>query len=139
MEKISEILEKHGCSRVQSYLAKSFQDASKTAWVALQMAPRWPPELQDGPGSLQDASRHPSRTAPSVPKTPPRLSKSLQDGSGSLQDASKGSPEEVLEPQSRLQELSRGAFQASSCWPAASSLWPASGLGGIHEAQTIAS
>ena len=93
-----------------------------------QMAPTWPPEvsrrskttlgaskiplrrLQDRPSTSQNASR----TAPSAPKTPPRLSKSLQDGSVSLQDVSKSSPEEVFETPSCLQELSGGAFQASS-------------------------
>ena len=58
--------------------------------------------FQDRPRTSQDASR----TAPSAPKTPPRLSKSLQDSSVSLQDVSKGSPEEVFEAPSRLQELS---------------------------------
>ena len=47
-------------STSQPHAAKSCQDASKTALGALQMAPTWPPELprrlQDGPGSLQDAS-----------------------------------------------------------------------------------
>ena len=66
--------------------------------------------LQDRPSTSQDASK----TTPSAPKTPPRLSKSLQDGSMSLQDVSKSSPEEVFEAPSRLQELSGGAFQASS-------------------------
>ena len=36
----------------------------------------------------------------------------------------------------RLQELSRGAFQAYSCCPAAASLWTASGFGGMREALT---
>ena len=86
---------------------QSFQDGSKTA----QGASKTPLiRLQDRPRTSQDASR----TAPSAPKTPPRLSKSLQDGSVSLQDVSKSSPEEVFEAPSRLQELSGGAFQASS-------------------------
>ena len=108
----------------------------------LQMAPTWLPELPkrtQGASTmplrrLQDRPRTASRTAPSAPRTPPRLSKSLQDGSVSLQDVSKSSPEEVFETPSRLQELSGGAFQASDCCPATSSLWPASGLGGMREA-----
>ena len=78
-----------------------------------------------------------SQELPKPPKTPPRLSKSLQDGSVSLQELSKSSPGEVFEAPSRLQELSGRAFQASSCCPATSSLWPASGLGGMREALTI--
>ena len=69
--------------------------------------------------------------------TPERLSKSLQDGSGRLQDDSKSSPEEIFEAPSCLQELCGGASQASNCCPATSSLWPASGLGGMREALTI--
>ena len=72
--------------------SKTTQGASKTPLI----------RLQDRPRTSQDASR----TAPSAPKTPPRLSKSLQDSSVSLQDVSKGSPEEVFEAPSRLQELS---------------------------------
>ena len=63
-----------------------------------------------------------SKTAPSAPKMPLRLSKSVQDGSVSLQELSKSSPGEGFEARSRLQELSRGAFQASNCCPATSSL-----------------
>ena len=103
------------------------QDGSRTAHGASKTPLR---RLQDRP---QDAFR----TAPSAPKAPPWLSKSLQDGSGILQDASQNSPEEFLELPSRFQELFRGAFQASSCCPAASSLWPPSGLGGMREALTI--
>ena len=99
--------------------SKTTQGASKTPLICRQSCPA------------------PPKTPLRMPKTPPRLSKSLQDGSGSLQDASQSSPEEVLEPPRRLQELSRGAFRASSCGPAASSLWPASGLGGMREALTI--
>ena len=62
----------------------------------------------------------------------------------SLQELSKSSPGEVLETPSRLQKLSRGAFQASGSWPAASSLFaaaevygPAGGLGGMRKALTI--
>ena len=80
--------------------SKTTQGASKTRLIC----------LQDRPSTSQNASR----TAPSAPKTPPRLSKSLQDGSVSLQDVSKSSPEEVFETPSCLQELSGGAFQASS-------------------------
>ena len=59
---------------------------------------------------FQDASR----TVLGAPKTSPRFSKILEDGSVSLQDVSKSSPEKVFEASSRLQELSGGAFQASS-------------------------
>ena len=99
--------------------SKTTQGASKTRLIC----------LQDRPSTSQDTSR----TAPSAPKAPARLSKSLQDGSLSLQGASKRSPEEVFEIPNRLQERSRGSFQASSSWPATSSLWPASGLGGMRE------
>ena len=117
-------------SRWLEHGLQSSQDSSKTA----QGASKTPlGRLQDRPRSSQDASR----TAPSAPRAPPRRSKSLQDSSGSLQDASKSSPEEVLELPSRLQELPRGASQACSCWPAASSLWSPNGLGGIREALTI--
>ena len=78
---------------------QSSQDNSKTA----QGASKTPLiRLQDRPRTSQDASR----TASIAPKTPPSLSKSLQDSSVSLQDVSKGSPEEVFEAPSRLQELS---------------------------------
>ena len=80
--------------------SKTTQGASKTRLIC----------LQDRPSTSQDTSR----TAPSTPKAPARLSKSLQDGSGSLQGASKILPEEVFELLTRFQELSRGAFQASS-------------------------
>ena len=112
----------HGFPRSQDG-SKTTQGAAKTPLI----------RLQDRPSTSQDASK----TAPSSPKTPPRLSKSLQDGSVSLQDVSKSSPEEGFEAPSRLQELSGGAFQASSCCPATSSLWPASGLGEMREALTI--
>ena len=83
------------------------QDGPKTTQGASKMPLR---RLQDRPGTSQDASR----AAPSAPRTFPRLSKILQDGSVSLQDVSKSSPEEVFETPSCLQELSGGAFQASS-------------------------
>ena len=88
--------------------SKTTQGASKTRLIC----------LQDRPSTSQNASR----TAPSAPKTPPRLSKSLQDGSGSLQDASKSSPEELFGAPKPPPRALRGAFQASSCCPAASSL-----------------
>ena len=124
-------------SRWLQHGLQSSQDGSKTA----QGASKTPLiRLQDRPRTSQDAFR----TAPSAPKAPSRLSKNLQDGSVSLQDVSKSSPEEVFETPSRLQELSRGAFQASGSWPAASSLFaaaevygPAGGLGGMREAVTI--
>ena len=153
-------------SRSQPDGAKSRQDASETAWGTLKMAPTWPPELprrlQDGPGSLQDASHTPPgppqdlprrlqdrpQRAPRRPQNAPRPSKTAQGGCESppraLQEtfwrpqaASKSSPEEALETPSRVQELSPRAFQASSCCPAPASLWPASGLGGMREAVTI--
>ena len=80
---------------------------------APKTAPRRP---REPPRRLLYASRAvpaPPRTPLRPPKTSPRLSKILQDGSVSLQDVSKSSPEEVFEAPSRLQELSRGAFQAS--------------------------
>ena len=119
-------------SRWLQHGLQSSQDGSKTARGASKTPLK---RLQDRPRASQDASR----TAPSTPKAPARLSKSLQDGSGSLQGASKSSPEEVFETPSRIQALSRGAFQASSSWPAASSLWPPKGLGGMREALTIIS
>ena len=70
---------------------QSSQDNSKTPLF----------RLQDRPSTSQDTSK----TAPSAPKTPLRLSKSLQDNPVGLQDVSKGSPEEVFEAPSRLQEL----------------------------------
>ena len=98
---------------------QSSQDGSETAWGASKTPLK---RLQGRPRAPQDASR----TAPSTPKRP------------------KSSPEEVLGTPSRLQELSRGAFQASGSWPAASSLFaaaevygPAGGLGGMREALTI--
>ena len=82
--------------------------------------------LQTPPGPPQDRTQR-AQGAPKALQEPPRA-----------QGASKSAPEEVLETPSRLQELSRGAFQASNCCPAPSSLWPASGLGGMREALTIA-
>ena len=114
------------------------------------MAPTWPPELprrlQDGPRTLQDASYTPPGTpqdlprrlqdrpqraqgAPKALQEPPRRLREpprpLQERFWRPKAASKSSPEEALETPSRLQELSRGAVQASSCCPAPSSLWPA--------------
>ena len=142
--------------------AKSRQDASETAWGALKMAPTWPPELSRRPRDPPRRLLYTSRTAPGPPKTPsgppparprrpqvaPRASKTAQGASKTppraLQErfwrpqaASKSSPEEALETPSRVQELSPGAVQACSCCPAPSSLWPASGLGGMREALTI--
>ena len=94
-------------SRWLQHGLQSSQDGSKTAQGASKTPLR---RLQDRPRTSQDASR----AAPSAPRTSPRLSKILQDGSVSLQDVSKSSPEEVFETPSRLQELSGGAFQASS-------------------------
>ena len=94
-------------SRWLQHNLQSSQDDSKTAQGASKMPLI---RLQDRPSTSQDTSK----IAPSAPKTPPRLSKSLQDGSVSLQDVSKSSPEEVFETPSCLQELSGGAFQASS-------------------------
>ena len=117
-------------SRWLQHGLQSSQDGSKTA----QGASKTPlGRLQDRPSTSQDSSR----IAPSALKTLPRLSKTIQDGSGSLQDASQSSPEEVFQALSRLQELSAGAFQASTCCPAASNLRPAGGLGGKREARTI--
>ena len=112
-------------------------DGSNMASRGPKTAPRRPWEP---PRRLLYASRTapaPPKTPPRPPKTPPRLSKSLQDGSVSLQELSKSSPGEVFEAPSRLQELCGGGFQASSCCLATSSLWPASGLGGMREALTI--
>ena len=89
------------------------------------LASRW---LQHGFQSSQDGSK----TTQGASKTP--LIRRLQDGSGSLQDLSMSAREEVLEIPSRLQELSGGAFQASSCCPVASSLWPLNGLSEMREA-----
>ena len=114
----------------------SSPDGSNMASRAPKTARRRP---REPPRRLLYASRAvpaPPMTPLRPPKTPPRLSKSLQDGSVSLQDVSRSSPEEVFEAPSRLQKLS-GDFQASSCCPAASSLWPPNGLGGMREALTI--
>ena len=99
-------------------------DGSSLTSRALKTAPRRPGEL---PRHLLP---EPPRTPPGPPPARPSTSKS--------------SPEEVLGTPSRLQELSRGAFQASGSWPAASSLFaaaevygPAGGLGGMREALTI--
>ena len=130
------------------------QDGSNMASRAPKTAPRRP---REPPRRLSYASR----TAPGPPKTPsgppparprrpqvaPRASKTAQGASKTppraLQErfwrpqaASKSSPEEALETPSRVQELSPRAVQASSCCPAPSSLWPASGLGGMREALT---
>ena len=101
---------------------------------APKMAPRRPRERPRRALYASRTAPAPPKTPPRPPKTPPRLSKSLQDGSVSLQELSKSSPGEVFEAPSRLQELCGGSFQASSCCLAASSLWPASGLGGMREA-----
>ena len=123
--------------------SKTAQGASKTPLIRLQDRPRTsraqgaPKSLQEPPRRLREPPRplqELSRRGFGDPKPPPRA---LQKRLWRLQDASKSSPEEILEAPSRLQELSRRAFQASSCWPAASSLWPASGLGGKREALTI--
>ena len=118
---------------------QSSQDGSKMAQGASKTPRRL---LQDHP-----RTKTPSGPPPSAPTGPKRLSKSLQDGSGSLQDPSKSSPGEVLESPSRLQELPRRGFgdskprpralPRSRPSPAPSSLWPASGLGGMREALTI--
>ena len=105
-------------------------DGSSLTSGALKTAPRRPGEL---PRHLLNGSR----AAPEPPRTPPGPPPARPS-------ASKSSPEEVLGTPSRLQELSRGAFQASGSWPAASSLFaaaevygPAGGLGGMREALTI--
>ena len=115
------------------------------------LASRWlQPDVrssQDGSETAWGASKTPLKRLQGRPRARPRRphgSPRVQDGSGSLQGASKSSSEESLETPSRLQELSRGAFQASGSWPAASSLFaaaevygPAGGLGGMREALTI--
>ena len=119
----------------------------------LDFGPSWAPILGAfwPPGGCNMASRAPkmaprrpkerprralyaSRTAPAPPKTPSRPPKMPPRLSKSLQELSKSSPREVFEAPSHLQELCGGGFQAPSCCLAASSLWPASGLGGKREA-----
>ena len=73
-----------------------------------------------------------------------RLLKALQGPPSSLAEVL-GSPsrlqerpaEEFLGSPRRLQELAMCSFQASTCWPTTSSLWPASGLGGMRDALAI--
>ena len=99
--------------------SKTTQGASKTRFICLQDRP----STSIPPGPLPAHPRHPqgspraSKTAQGASKAPPRA---LQKRFLRPQIASKSSPEEP--------------FQASSSWPAASSLWPASGLGGTREA-----
>ena len=119
-----------GKSISQPNAAKSRQDACKTAWGALKMAPTWPPELprrlQDGPVSLLDASR----TAPGPPKTPsgppparlrrpqvaPRASKTAQ---GASKTPPRALQERFWRSQARPQELSRRGFGDSKPPPRA--------------------
>ena len=116
-------------------------DGSNMASKAPKTAPRRP---REPPRRLLDASRG----APGAPRTPPgrppgrprclpgspRASKTAPGASKAPPGALQG---RLLDPPGSSQELSRGAFSASSCCPAASSLWPASGLGGKREALTI--
>ena len=102
---------------------QSSQDSSKTT----QGASKTPLiRLQDRPSTSQDASKT-GQDAPKALQEPPRR----------LSEPPRALQETVFETLSHLQELCGGAFQASICGPAASSLWPASGLGGMREALTI--
>ena len=106
------------------------QDGSKTT-LGASRTPLI--RLQDRPSTSQDAYKT-AQDAPKALQEPPRR---LSEPPRILQELSKSSPGELFEAPSRLQELSGGAFQASSCCPATSSLWPAGGLGGMREASTI--
>ena len=121
--------------------AFGLRDGSTMASKAPGTAPRRP---REPPRRLLDSSR----SAPGAPMTPPgrppgrprRLSGSPR-ASKTAPGASKAPPGALqgtlLDPPRSSQEPSRGAFYASSCCPAASSLQPASGLGGMREAITI--
>ena len=117
-------------SRWLQHGLQSSQDGSKTAQGASKTPLR---RLQGRPRSPQDASR----TTPRAPQMPPRVSEGLQDGSRSLQGAPRSSPGEAFGPSRKLpRALQRSLLNLQRC-PAASSLWPASGLGGKREALTI--
>ena len=110
-------------SRLLQHGFQSSQDGSKTTEGASKTPLIC---LQGRPSASQDASK----TAQDAPKALQELPRRLSEPPRALQ-------ERVFETPSHLQELSGGTFQTSSCCPAASSLWRASGLGGIREAQTI--
>ena len=103
--------------------SKTTQGASKTPLIC----------RQSRPSTSQDASQT-AQDAPKALQEPPRR---LSEPPSSLQELSKSFPGKLLDAPSRLQELSGGAFQASNCCPATSSLWPADGLGGMREALTM--
>ena len=103
-------------STSQPRAAKSCQDASKRPGE-LSKSPTWPPEvprqLQDGPGSVQDASSTPSGPLQELPRR-------LQDDPRSAQEASKTRqrpPSLLWELPRRFQELSRGGIGASKTPP----------------------
>ena len=118
-------------SRWLQHGLRSSQDGPKTAQGASKMPLG---RLGERSGTSQDASR----TAPSAPKTPPRLSWRLQDVSGRR----KMPPRPLRRELSTLQETSNGDFPRSppKLPPAVlqpQALWPAVGLGGMREAETI--
>ena len=116
-------------------------DGSNMGSKAPKTAPRRP---REPPRRFLDASRG----VPGAPKTPqgrppgrprclsgsPRASKTAPGASKAPPGALQG---RLLDPPGSSQEPSRRAFSASSWCPAASSLWPASGLCGKREATTI--
>ena len=102
-------------------------DGSNMASKAPKSAPRRPKEP---PRRLLYASR----AAPASPKTPPRPPPAHPRCPQASPRASKTAPRALQERFLRSQALPGGGFQDSSCCPAASSLWPASGLGGMREA-----
>ena len=100
-------------------------DGSNMASKAPRTAPRRPGEP---PRRLLDASRSASglpKTPPGQPPGRPRCLQGSPRASKTAPGASKAPPGalqgRLLDPLSCLQELFRGAFQASSCCPAGSS------------------
>ena len=99
-------MKKQGNSKSRPDVDKSCQDTSEAAWGDLQVASTWPPELprrlQDGPGSLQDASHTP-------PGPPQDLPRRLQDRPQRAQ----GAPKSLQDPLRRLREAARALQERS--------------------------
>ena len=110
--KTIKIIGKQRNSTSRPHAAKSCQDASKTAWGALHMAPTWPSglpgRLHGGLGSVQDASYTP-------PGPPQELPRRLPDSPQSAQEASKT----LQRPPRRLWERPRNLQEASETPPRA--------------------
>ena len=100
--------------------------------------PREPPRrFLDASRGVPGAAKTPQGRPPGRPRClpgSPRASKTAPGASKAPPGALQG---RLLDPPGSSQEPSRRAFSASSWCPAASSLWPASGLGGKREALTI--